>query len=58
MYSYRCKCCGSYLDPVEHCDCMEERERVKKWEQKRVGKMLTLEKNGQFRFDFERMMST
>ncbi len=27
MYYNECQLCGAYLDPGEHCDCEEERQR-------------------------------
>lgn len=27
MYYNECSQCGAYLDPGEHCDCEEERQR-------------------------------
>ena len=27
MPNYRCKDCGAFLDPAEHCDCEEQRKR-------------------------------
>lgn len=26
---YRCADCGAYLDPGEHCDCKEEKKKIK-----------------------------
>lgn len=52
MYARICPECGCYLDPGEKCDCEEEREKEQEQIKKRrndVQKLLTIEKNGQYR---------
>ena len=42
--SYQCDECGAYLDPGEHCDCMEERElKIRE-----VMNMLLMAEDGQY----------
>lgn len=58
MRYWTCPLCHANLDFGEKCDCVEETERKRQKIRNNTRKVLTTEKNGQFRFDFERMMST
>lgn len=43
MYFNKCDACGAFLDPVEHCDCLERKHR----KIQTVEDMLVTEKDGQ-----------
>ena len=41
---YKCEHCGAYLDPGEHCDCLEQKERVVQ----KIMDMMLLSDDGQY----------
>lgn len=51
MFDYRCKNCGAYLDPAEHCECEEQRKR----KIRALQEILNESDDGQITLDFSRM---